>query len=132
SDTTVCPECGATIPAGGKALEEHIAAATTAVGLARRLLDELPAIPDLPPKPAADPWKISEQLTEAKGLAAGAGALEEARRILAEAEEAIAAATRDADAAEAAGKKARAELDAATAKVEAIDIAGLEALDGKI
>jgi exonuclease SbcC len=123
SDTTICPECGAEIPAGGKALEERIDAAAAAHQTAGQTYAALPAVPDEPAKPDVDPWRLSEQLTEAKGIAAGAGALEEAQRIVDETTAAIATAEAEITAAEAAGRTARTALDAAKAKLAGDDTA---------
>lgn len=121
ADKTICPECGAEIPAGGKALEERIEAASVVQSDAATFVRGLAPVPDDPVKPALDPWAISEQLTEAKGIAAGAAALEEAQRIVDETTAAIEAATAEMNTAEAAGKTTRTALDAATAKVAESD-----------
>jgi exonuclease SbcC len=120
ADTTVCPECGATIPAGGQALEERIEAASVVQADARAFAAALDPIPAMPAKPASDPWALQEQLTAAQGRAAGAPALEEARRTQAEATSAIKLATREAAAAEKAGKAARVALDEAEQRVAAL------------
>lgn len=114
-DTTVCPECGATIPAGGRALEERIAAAQAAVATARDALAALPPIPALPPLPTADAWALQEELNAAQALVAARPALAEARQIEAEANATIEAAGRDKEAALARGRDAHAAVAAAQA-----------------
>ncbi|HLA65044.1 MAG TPA: SMC family ATPase [Candidatus Saccharimonadales bacterium] len=111
ADTITCPECGATIPAGGTALHERITAAEDA--LVRARTDNTGEPEPAPAKPTTDAWSISEELATARATAAGEASLVEAAGIRAAALEAIEIETAEAVRIEADGKTTRKALDVA-------------------
>ena len=115
-DTTVCPECGATIPAGGEALKARIAEAEATMRARTDEIEALPPATDRPVAPTADPWTIQQSLSQLQALAAAEPSLAEAERVKAQATTAIATADAESAAAEEDGKQARAALEAARKK----------------
>lgn len=120
-DTTVCPECGAEIPAGGQALEDRITAAADAAESARSAAAALPPIPELGPDTSPDPWAISQRLAEAQGIAAGAAAIAEAHHNRHQAVVASEEAARDEERAEKEGRIARSALDGARERAAGVE-----------